>query len=33
MGVTAEHLPTLRAIIPADMKKYECPTKPADLTE
>merc|ERR1711990_801850 len=32
MGVTKDQLPTLRAILPADMKKYEAPTKPADLT-
>lgn len=32
MGVTAEQMPTLRAIMPADMKKFQCETKPADLT-
>ena len=32
MGVTKESLPVLRAVLPADMKKYECATKPADLT-
>jgi protein disulfide-isomerase A1 len=32
MGITAENLPTLRAIVPADMKKFECETKPAELT-
>jgi len=32
MGVTKDQLPTLRAILPADMKKYESPNKPADLT-
>lgn len=32
MGITKDQLPTLRSIIPADMKKYECPVKPADLT-
>jgi len=32
MGVSKESLPTLRAILPADMKKFEAPTKAADLT-
>jgi len=32
MGVTADNLPTLRAILPADMKKYQSPTAAADLT-
>ena len=32
MGVTKDQLPTLRAILPADMKKFESPNKPADLT-
>lgn len=32
MGVTKADLPTLRAILPKDMKKYESETKPADLT-
>jgi len=32
MGVTKDDLPTLRAIMPADMKKYASDTKPADLT-
>jgi len=32
MGVTKENLPTLRAILPEEMKKYACETKPADLT-
>lgn len=32
MGVKSEHLPILKAILPADMKKYDCDTKPADLT-
>jgi protein disulfide isomerase len=32
MGLTEESLPTLRAIIPAGMKKYTSETKPADLT-
>jgi len=32
MGVTKDQLPTLRAILPADMKKFESPHKPADLT-
>jgi protein disulfide isomerase len=32
MGVTKDNLPTLRAILPADMKKYESDSKPADLT-
>jgi len=32
MGVTKDQLPTLRAILPKDMKKYESPNKPADLT-
>lgn len=32
MGVTKTDLPTLRAILPKDMKKYESETKPADLT-
>ena len=32
MGVTKDNLPTLRAILPADMKKYESENKPADLT-
>jgi hypothetical protein len=32
MGVTAADLPTLRIILPADMKKYACETAPADLT-
>jgi hypothetical protein len=32
MGVTKDQLPTLRVIIPKDMKKYACDTKPADLT-
>jgi len=32
MGVKSEHLPILKAILPADMKKFDCDTKPADLT-
>jgi protein disulfide-isomerase A1 len=32
MGLTEDNLPTLRAIIPAGMKKYTAETKPADLT-
>merc|ERR1711935_354975 len=32
VGVTESMLPTLRAIVPNGMKKYESPTKPADLT-
>lgn len=32
MGVTEDKLPVLRAILPADMKKFECSTKPAALT-
>jgi len=32
MGVTKEQMPTLRAILPEDMKKFACETKPADLT-
>ena len=32
MGITEDALPTLRAIIPAGMKKYTSETKPADLT-
>lgn len=32
MGITADQLPTLRAILPADMKKYAAETKAADLT-
>jgi protein disulfide-isomerase A1 len=32
MGVTADQLPTLRAILPADMKKFQSPTAAADLT-
>jgi len=32
MGVSKDSLPTLRAILPADMKKFEAPTKAADLT-
>ena len=32
MGVTEDKLPVLRAILPAEMKKYECSTKPAVLT-
>jgi len=33
MGVEKEHLPTLRALLPAEnMKKLEAPTEPADLT-
>merc|ERR1712032_1033451 len=32
MGVTKDALPTLRSILPADMKKFESPNKPADLT-
>jgi len=32
MGVTAADLPTLRAILPADMKKFQSPNSPADLT-
>jgi len=32
MGVEASSLPTLRAILPADMKKYQSPTAAADLT-
>ena len=32
MGVTKDDLPTLRAIMPADMKKYASDTKAADLT-
>lgn len=32
MGISEEVLPTLRAIIPAGMKKFTAETKPADLT-
>merc|ERR1711998_209516 len=32
MGVTKDDLPTLRAILPADMKKFAADVKPADLT-
>lgn len=32
MGVTAADLPVLRAILPADMKKFESPTKVTELT-
>ena len=32
MGVTNDDLPTVRAILPADMKKYEAPVKPADIS-
>ena len=32
VGVTEDALPTLRAIVPNGMKKYQCETKPADLT-
>lgn len=32
MGVTEADLPTLRAILPADMKKFQAPEKPADVT-
>lgn len=32
MGITEDALPTLRAIVPAGMKKYTSETKPADLT-
>jgi len=32
MGVKSESLPILKAILPADMKKFDCETKPADLT-
>jgi len=32
MGVTEDKLPVLRAILPAEMKKYECTTKPAAIT-
>jgi len=32
MGITEDALPTLRAIVPAGMKKYISDTKPADLT-
>ncbi len=32
MGLTEEQLPIMRAITPADMKKYQSETKPADLT-
>jgi len=32
MGVGKDALPTLRSILPADMKKFESPNKPADLT-
>jgi protein disulfide-isomerase A1 len=32
MGVTAADLPTLRAVLPADMKKFECDTAVAALT-
>ena len=32
MGVTENDLPVLRAIMPADMKKFESPVKAADLT-
>lgn len=32
VGVGEAALPTLRAIVPNGMKKYECATKPADLT-
>ena len=30
--VKAEDLPTLRMVIPPDMKRYISPNKPADLT-
>jgi len=32
MGISEEQLPTLRAIVPAGMKKYTSETNPADLT-
>lgn len=32
MGVTDADLPVLRAIMPADMKKFESPQKPSELT-
>lgn len=32
MGVSKDDLPTLRAIMPADMKKFQSDTKCADLT-
>jgi len=32
MGVTKDDLPVLRIIMPADMKKFQCETKPAALT-
>lgn len=32
IGVTAADLPTLRALMPADMKKFASDVKPADLT-
>jgi protein disulfide-isomerase A1 len=32
MGVTEDKLPVLRAILPAEMKKYECTTKPGAMT-
>jgi len=32
VGVSEAQLPTLRAIVPNGMKKFECATKPADLT-
>jgi len=32
IGINESQLPSLRAIVPNGMKKYECETKPADLT-
>ena len=32
MGVTQDDLPVLRLIMPADMKKFQCETKPDQLT-
>jgi len=32
VGINESQLPTLRAIVPNGMKKFECETKPADLT-
>lgn len=32
MGITEDALPTLRAIVPAGMKKYTSATKASDLT-
>jgi protein disulfide-isomerase A1 len=32
VGINESQMPSLRAIVPNGMKKYECETKPADLT-